>query len=281
MKYISTYEGYDIGDFKTFINKYNKSGGYVSKTDIKRMDASDIKFEYFKNIEKSVDKCMSFFNRNDFELLEDLLQEVYDECPFLNRDKTYKYFELNCSTDRWNHNSFRFCASEDKFSISSREHFKVSSKDIIIDTIVSRAELDIKQKIDKETEDVIKDRSARSIRRNRPGIKSYSELKLDELKKLNPFKNMKISPELCIDFASVVNFDNYNDEDFVPGWNGSFGSQRQIDERIRGEEIMKHTTGQLSRYFSTIGHDGIKFEIKKSQTYNYFQPNFIVDVNFG
>lgn len=271
MKYLKAYEAFEIGDFKSFINKYKKSGGYISKNDIKRLDASDVKYEYFKNIETSINNCIRFFNNNDFDLLEDILLDVYDECPFLDRTGTFKYFALKCTNKNyWNNNSIEFIVSEDDKGLASRDHVKLSSKDVILDTLVNKSIENIQKQIEKQKDSLKTDQSGR------PGKDPISLMTIRELVKTNPFRKVEISPIIEIDFKSRNTWEDDEDWDDDGGWN----SPRKQAERERSDKIIKFSTEALNRYFSAIGYDGIKFQMSAKSIYStWYNPNYQVVVS--
>jgi len=84
MKYLKTYklfESINLDDYEDFISKWKKSGGYISRNTVKKMDEIGIKHEYFSKVKNDIDRCYSFFGKNDIELLSDLMLEAFDEVP--------------------------------------------------------------------------------------------------------------------------------------------------------------------------------------------------------
>lgn len=79
--YSKNKDGFKVGNFNTFIKKYNKSN-YVSKKEIKKFNNSDIKFDYFKELENKVEKYLDFISCNDINILEDILLDIRDDFSF-------------------------------------------------------------------------------------------------------------------------------------------------------------------------------------------------------
>ena len=276
MIHLKTYEAFDIDNFKTFIDKYRKSGGYVSKTDIKRLDDSDIKYDNFKIIEDGVDRCLEFFRNNDFELLEDILLDLYDECPYLDRDKTIKYFSLKCNARNFGgwYSGTEFDIDAGKFQSDSNGlpnkylGYELSDRVDLIDSIFSKADSKLKNEIAEEREKMKKDESGR------PGKDSYSVIKLRSLLKAKtPFKKMAITPNIIINFATVQS-DDYQHYDY------------EEEQTIRSENNEKNNKikslldQSISRYLSAIGYPGSKTYIKSDYSwYTFLMPNFKIEVS--
>lgn len=263
MNFIKTYEGFEIGDFKTFIDKYKKKG-YISRTDMKRMDSTDLKSEYFNRINTRIDKCLEFFNRNDFDLLSDLLLDVYDEFPTIDSSKVNYSFSLSVedktttsssftipvsimSTPSWDSNSSFWDPSVNKYHTNLRE------KEDLIDRIVTHIVTDRKSSIASAEE-----RMKKEIEK-RPGNKDfYTSYQLRNLLTKNPYQNLIINPVLTFDM--MLDVDDINDYGWgTPGANEKYEIIRQFE---------KLSEPQMKRYLSAIGYDSY-FRISNDSNHSH------------
>jgi hypothetical protein len=264
VNFIKTYEGFEIGDFKTFLDKYRKKG-YISKTDMKRMDSTDLKSEYFNRINNKVDSCLEFFNRNDFDLLSDLLLDVYDEFPTINSSKVNYSFSLSIEDKTTTSNTFTIPVSIMTGAYSydpsfwdpsvNKYHTNLRGKEDLIDGIISRIVDNRKRSISEEEE-----RKKKQIER-RPGVRDFwSSYQLRNLTNKNPYQNLIINP--------VLTFDIKLDSDMDYGW-GTPGANEKY-EMIR--QFEKLSEPQMKRYFSAIGYDSY---FRVSNDGNYSNNQFL------
>jgi hypothetical protein len=80
------HKNFDIDKYNKFIQKYKKSD-YLSKRNLKTMKEIGIEYS-FPRIYKNIENCISFFNKQNEELLEDLLIEIKHDfnCDFVYID---------------------------------------------------------------------------------------------------------------------------------------------------------------------------------------------------
>jgi hypothetical protein len=80
------HKNFDIDKYNKFIQKYKKSD-YLSKRNLKTMKEIGIEYS-FPRIYKNVENCISFFKKQNEELLEDLLIEIKHDfnCDFVYID---------------------------------------------------------------------------------------------------------------------------------------------------------------------------------------------------
>lgn len=80
------HKNFDIDKYNKFIQKYKKSD-YLSKRNLKSMKEIGIEYS-FPRIYKNVENCIRFFNKQNEELLEDLLIEIKHDfnCDFVYID---------------------------------------------------------------------------------------------------------------------------------------------------------------------------------------------------
>lgn len=262
MNFIKTYEGFEIGDFKTFLDKYKKKG-YISRTDMKRMDSTDLKSEYFNRIDNRIGKCFEFFNNNDFDLLSDLMIDVYDEFPTIDSSKVNYSFSLSIedkttvsstfnipvsivSTPNWDSNSSFWDPSVNKY------HTNLRSKEDLIDSIISRIVDTRKTSIADQEE------RKRKQSEKRPGaIDPWSSYQLRNLINKNPYQNLIINPVLTFDMILDSDVEDYAWG--TPGANEKYELIRQFE---------KLSEPQMKRYFSAIGYDSY-FRISNDGTYSH------------
>lgn len=266
MKHLKTHEGFEVGDFKTFISKYKKTG-YISRTDMKRMDATDMKFEYFDRIITKVDKCYDFFNINDFTLLSDLMLDVYDEFPTIDSDKVRYSFGVSYE-DRVDYSVGYISTSVDDkgnqiIPYLDNKHAGLKDKKDVIQSIINGVVVDREVSI-RTTEHEIIDRPSYK-REIRAGIEDPNISKLRNLKTRNPWRNLNIKAYLYIDIKlSESNF-NWRLHD-------------QNNERYYMiDNFKKLTKTQLERYFSMLDSD-YKFEVGCNDFYNNNYPRIAISI---
>lgn len=267
VNFIKTYEGFEVGNFKTFLDKYRKKG-YISRTDMKRMDSTDLKSEYFNRINNRVESCINFFNNTDFDLLSDLMIDVYDEFPTIDSLKVNYHFNI---------------LVEDKTTISSitnipvsimgigpysfdsrfwdpnvnKYHRELRSKEDIIESIISIVESRKRQMANAE------ETKKREFEK-RPGFKDpWSSYQLKTLTYKNPYQNLIINPVLTLDIRldGETSSNPYSDMDF--GW-GTPGANEKYQIMA---DFKKMAEPQLKRYFSAIGYDSY-FSISSDANYS-------------
>jgi len=80
------HKNFDIDKYNKFIQKYKKSD-YLSKRNLKTMKEIGIEYS-FPRIYKNVENCISFFKKQNEDLLEDLLIEIKHDfnCDFVYID---------------------------------------------------------------------------------------------------------------------------------------------------------------------------------------------------
>ena len=80
------HKNFDIDKYNKFIQKYKKSD-YLSKINLKTMKEIGIEYS-FPRIYKNVENCISFFKKQNEDLLEDLLIEIKHDfnCDFVYID---------------------------------------------------------------------------------------------------------------------------------------------------------------------------------------------------
>lgn len=266
MNHLKTYEGFEIGDFKTFIDKYKKKG-YISRTDMKRMDATDMKFEYFDRISKKVDSSYNFFEINDFETLSYLMLDVYDEFPSIHSDDVRYSFGISYE-DKINYYGggggvkYIDVSVDDKgkpvFKFGTNTHAGLMDKKDVIQSIIDGVVKDREYSI-KAKESEIKDPQ----RTHRAGVEPYGLETLRNLKTRNPFRNLNIKAYIYIDVKIT-------ESDF--DWRSQSNDRYHMVENFK-----KLTIEQLVRYFSMLGNI-YRFEIGCSDYSNSY-PRFTVAIN--
>lgn len=263
MKHLKTYEGFEIGDFKTFIDKYKKKG-YISRTDMKRMDATDKKYSYFSRILQKIDICYNFFNINDVDLLSDLMLDVYDEFPTFDTNSIRYSFGISYEDKVARYTSYAISNHTNNIGVSVNNrgseiskygddtdiHIGLKDKKDVVQNIINSVIKDRESSI-KSKEDEIRD----TQRTRRPGVKSYGEETLRQIKTMNPFRDLKIKANLHIDIK-------ISEEDF---------NRNNNDRYYMVQNFNKLAKAQLERYFSmlNINHLTHGFEITCDNDYHY------------
>lgn len=260
VNFIKTYEGFEVGNFKTFLDKYRKKG-YISRTDMKRMDSTDLKSEYFNRINNRVESCINFFNNTDFDLLSDLMIDVYDEFPTIDSLKVNYHFNILVE-DKTTISSITnipvsiMAISPYSFDSSfwdpnvNKYHRELRSKEDIIESIINNiVESRKRQMADAEE-------TKKKEFEKRPGFRDpWSSYQLKTLSYKNPYQNLIINPVLTLDIKL--------DSDMDFGW-GTPGANEKYQMMA---DFKKIAEPQLKRYFSAIGYDSY-FSISSDANYS-------------
>jgi hypothetical protein len=257
MKHLKTYEELDTDLYRSFMDKYKKSG-FISQKSIKNLNKMGIQHEYFERIQRDIKKCYNFFEANDFEILEDILQYAFDECP-IPISVEFIWFSINIQPGTWTFDDADVIVSEDDKNLSSKKHVKLTNEVDILDHIIGKIEDTQKRKI----EDTQKRRDAEIEKR--PGVKdNYYTYNLRALKSEDPYKKMKIQPQISIQ----LKFDFTDTDVFMEDelW-------RKI--RIERSDILYKFLNTLKddeiigRYLRAIGYSDCPFTINLSKMCQY------------
>ncbi len=164
------YKTYGVGSFNKFIKKYKKTD-YASSNSIKKLDNSDIKYDYFKKLESDVNKCLDFISNNDIELLEDILIDMRDDFDFkINNHR----FKIKFREDNWPSTEMSVFIKQEKIS--------ENDKNDIVEDIINN----ISDSRDRMIQDIRKeiDNSLKSL------SKSFHKEKLLTMSSKNPFNKI-------------------------------------------------------------------------------------------
>ena len=204
MKYLKSYklfESINIDDYEDFISKWKKSGGYISRNTIKKMDEIGIKHEYFNKIKDDIDKCYSFFDKNDIELLSDLMLDAFDEVPSISQESANYSFGVKCVSSKYgDHVNIGYPVSynsEGKMFTAwePSTHHHLLDKDVLLERLIRTIIVDREKLIEKEEREL-----EESIRKK---AKHYyigmSKTTISHLKSTSPFRSLSVSPVIYID----------------------------------------------------------------------------------
>lgn len=239
---------YSVGSFNDFIKKYSKTD-YVSSNNIKKLNNSDIKYDYFKKLESDVSKCLDFISNNDIELLEDILIDVRDDFDFkINGHR----FKIKFKDPYWRSTEMSIYIKKDEIS--------ETDKSDIIGNIINNIS-DSRDKLVKTTKYDIEDNLD-------SWSKYYRKTTLLSMSKQNPFNGINIKPSLTIDADLLF---------ITELWN------YPLEDR---DEIIKNNSEQLSnfettlknclnRYLDAIGFKNMSFTIHTS-TYGIITIDFLI-----
>lgn len=261
----------NIDDFNKFLKKYNKTG-YVSKNSIKKLDSSDMKFNHFQELQNQISEYINFFNNGELEILLDMFLDLYDKYP-INSNKTQIEYELEVTLDY----EYRKYSNEDNRIIISDNHYKydiqspnVPNKVIyntqnILQLITDNIENQRNSKI-KEIESDIKNPIQKSQYYRQGVTDKENKNKLNKVINGNPFKNMRIVPNIKLEF--YFDWENSND-----GWiDIEYRSDRhnEISQTIRNCELdLKEI---MERYFMYLGYPGLKASIYREHNSGQGSP---------
>jgi hypothetical protein len=253
MTNLVTFEGFTTGKFNDFIKKYSKTT-YVSKTDIKRMNDSDMKYEYFKKLEKDVDMCQSFFKSNDIDLLGDILLDVFDDFPV--RITGYTFY-LSCrDTEYWGSDEIRIVVSENDNGEKVLGHRGIfTNKEKMMSGVINGI-CDARERMVNRTKSDLTDSVVKQMEKDPKQIKtmlfrSYDREKIRSMSKRNPFKKIIIKPELEIE----CNLEFKNNKIQMYG----IVTPEMKEEREKREGFEKSMKAAISRYLVAIGYGGTYF----------------------
>lgn len=239
---------YSVGSFNDFIKKYSKTD-YVSSNNIKKLNNSDIKYDYFKKLESDVSKCLDFISNNDIELLEDILIDVRDDFDFkINGHR----FKIKFKDPYWRSTEMSIYIKKDEIS--------ETDKSDIIGNIINNIS-DSRDKLVKTTKYDIEDNLD-------SWSKYYRKTTLLSMSEQNPFNGINIKPSLTIDADLLF---------ITELWN------YPLEDR---DEIIKNNSEQLSnfettlknclnRYLDAIGFKNMSFTIHTS-TYGIITIDFLI-----
>lgn len=235
---------FSIGNFDTFIKKYNKTN-YVSKREIKKFNSSDIKFDYFKELENQVEKCIDFISNNDMDILDDILLDIRDDFSF---EIDHRFFKLKYKDGSyWDSNDMNIYLKPEETSIDDK--YDIMNK--IITGIAKSREILIHT-----TKEKILNKSGEKYDRY------YNKTKLASMGGKNPFSKIKVSPRLEIEADLLFYNNNYwgleNSEE-----------RREIIERNYKimDDFQKALKSCVLRYLDAIGYQNVKFSLYVSHGY--------------
>lgn len=236
MDYIMTYEGFELDKFKSFIKKHQKSGGYISKSDIKRLDSIGVNYNFFNTVKRKVDDSLNFLKSQDIDLLNDLMLDVYDEFPSINSSDKNIYYQVIAQPDR----SLLFdeicvTVSEDDRGLPSRDHRRFSNPENITENIIER--------IIDGYESKIKDkRQTASMEKEKHGkIDSWTKYILRELEHSDPTTtDISIYPQINLELSI---------QDI------SYTLSYEVNNYYRTlDDFSKESLAQINRYIKAIGY---------------------------
>lgn len=261
-------EFFDKDQFKSFLDKYRKSG-YISKGSIKKLDKSDLKYDYFKNILDRVTNCISFTNDTDIELLQDILQEAYDECSYIDRDSVLIWFSLT-SNDKENYggDTVNTIISEDINGKPCYRHEKTSDTLKVVDSIIDGLNNSRIRSISKYEDEIKNAGKPGGVDKPRAGIKPRRYDTIRRLKTINLLKKVTIGLELHISI-----WFHFPEIYFLGDDPYRFEEMRQKDKILyKFESDLKNC---VERYFRAIGRYDTKFSIRHGSPY-YSQVDFTI-----
>lgn len=255
MKYLIRFnEGrdktYSVGSFNDFIKKYSKTD-YVSSNNIKKLNNSDIKYDYFKKLESDVNKCLDFISNNDIELLEDILIDIRDDFDFkINSHR----FKIKFKETYWR--------STEMSIYIKQEEISTNDKSDIIKNIINNIS-DSRDKLTRATKDDLESTLDSWTRYHR-------KTNLLTMSEKNPFNDITLKPSLIIDIDLLFLNDLWNythDNDELNRIRDNNSTQLSIFEAL-----IKNC---LNRYLDAISYKDVTFTLNMS-TYGTLSIDFLI-----
>ena len=234
--------------YNPFIDRYRKTG-YISTTNIKRMDNMGITYDEFMKIQSDVDKCFNFFEKNDLDVLREILTYEHDMPPGAADGFIWFSIDANVgSLDRIN-----IVASLDDKDLPSKEHKKLCNKLDVTEAIIERIDDGLNAKFDHYKKRQEEEKLSKT------GYKDtvWTSYMLKDLKKIKPYK-VNISPVISIQFK--LDFGEYDDDYY------NYNSERNVYKRdsierhkniLKGDEV-------IGRYLRAIGYSDVQYTINES-----------------
>lgn len=270
MKYLKTYklfESINLDDYEDFISKWKKSGGYISRNTVKKMDEIGIKHEYFSKVKNDIDRCYSFFGKNDIELLSDLMLEVFDEVPSISQESANYSFGIKCASSKYDdHVNIGYPVSynsEGKMFTAwePSTHHHLMDKDVLLEKLIRTIIVDRENLITKEERDL----EERIKKKDKHYYIGMSKATISHLKSTSPFRSLNVNPVIYID--TVVDGE-------APVWPSS-----NTDWYMIRQNFMTYAKQSVIRYLSAIGYNlqESKVILREDGTHMAHQKRFRVE----
>jgi hypothetical protein len=258
MRHLRRFEELDLGKYKNFLDKYQKTG-YISTSSIKKLKEWGLDIKDFSHVEKQVVKSLDFFRDGDVHLFNDHFMEITDKYPDIS---SHFYYSLDVtpksSASRYSSlDKFNIVVSMGETNLPSKSVFEVDTNISVIDKVVSGIEDVRKKEIEKR-----KEQMDNHIKR-RPGADDWwAKGYLLRAKSDNFIENCIISPIIHLQLFLNLHDDNYwyNLEDGeYEDYNNSLKEMRKVVV----DDIESDLNSILKTYFSSIGHPNINSKIEK------------------
>jgi len=256
MKYLISYnEKLDRDIYKSFIDRYRKTD-YISKTNMKRMYKMGIGPEVFKKLENDINKCYTFFKKNDIDILKEILQYAEDDSP-VSVISGFVWFSINSKSKPRSYFSLdntNIIISEDNNGLPSRDHKRLSNRLDILNNIIES----IDKVRTKSIEHWTKRKEDDSVKR--PGfVDPYITMGLKGMEESDPYEVITINPQISLDFEfQLRQIGDVNDDEYY-NYNGPNYTKRRDD--VQKFKNLLEGDDCIGRYFRAIGYSDIKFKI--------------------
>jgi hypothetical protein len=213
------------------------------------MDNMGITYDEFMKIQSDVDKCFNFFEKNDLDVLREILTYEHDMPPGAADGFIWFSIDANVgSLDRIN-----IVASLDDKDLPSKEHKKLCNKLDVTEAIIERIDDGLNAKFDHYKKRQEEEKLSKT------GYKDtvWTSYMLKDLKKIKPYK-VNISPVISIQFK--LDFGEYDDDYY------NYNSERNVYKRdsierhkniLKGDEV-------IGRYLRAIGYSDVQYTINES-----------------
>lgn len=267
MLYLNTFEAFDIKSFNNFIKKNSKTN-YISTTDIKRLNNSDLTYKDYQKINDDIDRNIKFIQANDLSILDEILIDVQDEFEFKVKRVQFKlycadksYWDSNRTNDIFitKSNSGKLYTSNliDRFELLPKEEIF----NLVVKNICDTREATIQRKHDELT-------STDKFRRTmaKLGVKSIANHKL--FKKVEIFPILTIRGEFLFRDYDVSLYTRHTDPE-----------EEQERSSFEHEKIRNFTSNMeisISRYLASIGYSDLKFRLYIMR-YSYDEDDIIIN----
>ena len=132
MKFIKTFEGFNIDKFSDFIEKYKKSG-YISKSSQDFLN--EIGMPNFQKFEDDIKNSLNFFEKcnENIDILNDLILDIEDDIRGLI-NKKYIWYSLDIRS-AFSPSNITVSLDKDRNLPSMNHHHLDDSLNIIMDII--------------------------------------------------------------------------------------------------------------------------------------------------
>lgn len=228
MLHLKTYE--DIDKYKSFINKYKKSG-YISKRTLKTMKELGIK-DAFGIIKNKVSICYKIFNKQNRTLFDDLFQYAEDD---FNVKALYNWYSIRVEPD-YPLKGFTLVVSHDG-TLPSKNGEKLDSEINIVDNIIRNIES-------------VADDKRRELKDRENKMDNWYKYQASIMSKKDIFDNVKILPSMSIQIQLPNTDFDYED---IEEYERIRKVKSENSYKIKNELKKYLKDDIIDRYLKTIG----------------------------